>query len=131
MTDVEQWDPRSVSLGDHHRDILVNAWQDRKGSKLQLSQQDQETLRAALIAKPAEWKQFVELVDDATIVNWIKVLALCEEQYSGFDCGAKSPVIPLVSVLRARGSFSQELTGWIREHSTNRFLPYGSLLDRL
>lgn len=131
MTDVEQWDPRSISLGDNHRAILSNAWRERTGMKLPLTQEDLETMRVALMAKAGDWKQFAEPADDNTIINWIKVLVLCEEQYSGFDCGAKSPVIPLVGVLRQRGTYSREITSWIKENSSNRFLPYGSLLDRL
>ena len=43
----------------------------------------------------------------------------------------RSPVIPLVAELKRRGRYPRELTGWIKANTTNRFLPYGSLLDRL
>jgi hypothetical protein len=40
-------------------------------------------------------------------------------------------VIAIVRELRHRGSYPKELTAWIKAHTTNRFLPYGSLADRL
>jgi hypothetical protein len=40
-------------------------------------------------------------------------------------------VIPLARLLKSRGDYPEDLTAWIRAHTGNRFLPYGSLLDRL
>ena len=40
-------------------------------------------------------------------------------------------MIALARLLRERDDYSAELTAWIRSVSSNRFLPYGSLSDRL
>lgn len=61
----------------------------------------------------------------------IKVFAKGEKEIPGWEAGAKSPVIPLVRELKKRGAYSPELTTWIKANSENRFLPHGSLMDRL
>ena len=55
------------------------------------------------------------------------------ESQLGFEAGAKSPVIPLARRLRKQVDTDvfAELVRWIRAHSDNRFLPHGSLQDRL
>ena len=77
------------------------------------------------------WATFAENVDEKMIVKWIKVLCLCEERFFGFECGPRSPVIFLARELRKRGRYPKDLTLWIRNHSSNKFLPYGSLSDML
>lgn len=131
MTDVEQWDPAKNSLGDVHCAILSRAAVQHESGGLCLSDTDQAELRAVLLLGSSSWEKFVDAIDAETIVAWIRVLTICEEEYSGFDCGAKSPVIPLVRVLKRRNAYPSDLTSWIKSHSRNRFLPYGSLLDRL
>ena len=37
----------------------------------------------------------------------------------------------MVRELKRRGRFEVALTTWIKANSTNRFLPHGSLMDRL
>lgn len=77
------------------------------------------------------WRSFVESESDASIVGWIKVLTLIERDYSGFEAGSRSPVLTLISVLKAREALPADLFVWIKSHTENRFLPYGSLADRL
>lgn len=131
MTDVEQWDPTKNSLGDVHRAILSKAAVQLERGGLCLTDTDQTELRSVLLLASSSWEKFVATTDEETLVGWIKVLTICEQEYSGFDCGAKSPVIPLVRVLRKRNAYPNDLTIWIKSHSRNRFLPYGNLLDRL
>lgn len=131
MIDVEQWDPDKTALGDVHRAILTKAAAQHESGGLCLTDTDQTELRSVLLLGSSSWEKFVDTTDVETIVAWIKVLTICEQEYSGFDCGAKSPVIPLVRVLKRRKAYPNDLTSWIKGHSSNRFLPYGSLLDRL
>ena len=53
------------------------------------------------------------------------------EALPGWEAGARSPVIPLVAELKTRGEFPADLKTWIKSRTGNRFLPYGSLMDRL
>jgi hypothetical protein len=39
--------------------------------------------------------------------------------------------VPLVALLKSRAAYPSELTRWIKTNTSNRFLPYGSLMDRL
>lgn len=131
MTDVEQWDPTKNSLRDVHRVILSKGAVQLASGGLCLTDTDQAELRSVLLLGFSSWEKFVDATDVETIISWIKVLTICEQEYSGFDSGAKSPVIPLVRVLKRRNAYPSALTTWIKENSSNRFLPYGSLLDRL
>ena len=131
MPDVQDWDPAKHSLGFAHSELLNRIGSDLKDDKLQLSSEQVESLRSIYFISADAWYEFGENRPDIELVNWIKVLTLCPEQYPGFDLGARSPVIPLVRVLRRRNTYPSDLTSWIKQHSTNRFLPHGSLADRL
>ncbi|MCY3884599.1 MAG: hypothetical protein OXG24_06725 [Gammaproteobacteria bacterium] len=131
MTHVEEWDPSAASLTEEHRRILTEAARQLDAGNLCLKLADQAKLKSVLFLGFSSWEKFVRADDSKTVVAWIKVLTSCEEKYSGFECGSKSPVISLARVLRKRGTYPSELSNWIKEHSNNRFLPHGSLMDRL
>jgi hypothetical protein len=60
-----------------------------------------------------------------------RLYTLAEARDPAWEAGARSPVIALFAELRARGGDTAELATWIRTHTENRFLPHGSLQDRL
>ncbi|MXZ44132.1 MAG: hypothetical protein F4Z01_04030 [Gammaproteobacteria bacterium] len=101
------------------------------GDTIHLTTSELETLQGLFLIGAHSWTNFAQDKDAKELVNWIKVLTLCPEQYSGIEHGARSPVIALVRVLRQRSAYPETLTAWIKQHSTNRFLPYGSVADRL
>lgn len=78
-----------------------------------------------------DWSTFVSSEPTEVLVTWVKALTLVERDFSGFECGGKSPVLKLIKVLKTRQALPDDLFGWIRSHTTNKFLPYGSLADRL
>ncbi len=80
---------------------------------------------------PIDWLDAVQDLGDEAIVALIKLFTLAEMQLVGWESSAKSPVIPLVRVLKQRGSYPEDLTAWIKSNTDNRFLPHGSLMDRL
>ena len=129
MSEVSQWDPRTRRLSEDHRLILNKASRSMDSSNLGLSIEEQTKLIPALKFSPEAWLKFTEEMAVEELVDWIKVLTLCEFKLQGFDCGAKSPVIPLARRLKQQKKYPVELTTWIRKNSKNRFLPYGSLLD--
>ena len=87
---------------------------------------------AGLMTAPAErWQKAVEPLGSEQIESLIRFLTLAEEAIGGWQAGDKSPVITLVKVLKSRGSYDRSLTRWIKANSGNRFLPHGSLMDRL
>ncbi len=131
MTSVEQWDPSAATLTVKHREILNKAASSLEAHELGLNQTEQSILQPVLRLNPEIWSRFADEVDDEVLVDWIKVLTLAEHVLSGFECGSKSPVIALFRNLKSRGPLPDGLTDWIRANTSNRFLPYGSLLDRL
>jgi len=87
---------------------------------------------AGLMTAPAkDWQTAAEPLNDDQIESLIRFLTLAEEGIGGWQAGDKSPVIALVKLLKRRGSYSSSVTRWIKANSSNRFLPHGSLMDRL
>lgn len=83
-------------------------------------------------ARPGvDWAQAAQPLADDDIVALIRLFTLAEAAIPGWEAGDASPVIPLAAVLKKRRSYPSDLTGWIKAHSDNRFLPYGNLMDRL
>jgi hypothetical protein len=77
----------------------------------------------------ADWQPVAEQLDDHQIRHLVRFFTLAEEQLPGWQAGDTSPVIWLCRILKQRGQFpDKELTRWIKEHTKNRFLPYGSVL---
>ena len=66
-------------------------------------------------------------LSDAELESLVRLFTLGEMQHGSWQAGAKSPVVPLVKVLKQRGKFDPALARWIKDHTTNRFLPHGDL----
>ena len=92
---------------------------------------DAEQVRLAPIMRRelADWRPLMAALGDAELVDLVRFFALAEAELTGWEAGKRSPAIACARELRARGSYPSELTKWLRKHSSNRFLPYGSLLD--
>lgn len=78
-----------------------------------------------------DWTPLLAKASDERLVALVKFFTLAEMRLPGWEALARSPVIPLVAELKRRGRYPTELTTWIKANTTNRFLPYGSLLDKL
>ncbi len=77
------------------------------------------------------WEQFTESSSVDEVIRLIRLATLAEMRYASMQCGAKSPVIKLVKILKSKSAFSDELQQWIKSVTTNRYLPYGDLMDML
>lgn len=73
------------------------------------------------------WDNAAADLSDAEIVLLIRLFTVGEMQHASWQVGAKSPVVPLVKVLKQRDAFDQSLARWIKANTTNRFLPHGDL----
>ncbi len=93
---------------------------------------DADVLRLGQTARlPAEaWAVAGALPDDA-LVRLVRLYVLAEARSPAWKAGAASPVIHLRRLLCQRDAWPADLTAWIKSHTDNRFLPYGSLMDRL
>jgi hypothetical protein len=131
MSDVGSWEPDEPALSDVHRKILDVAIKALDRPQLGLSAEQQDSIRQAVRASTESWRDFAQEQSSAEITNWIRALTRAEMMLSGFELGARSPVIALVRLLKQRGEYPDDLTEWVKTNTDNRFLPYGSLLDRL
>ena len=131
MSDVGSWEPDVPALSDVHRMILGVAIKSLDQPDLGLSLEQQDSIRQAVHASAESWMDFAQDQSSSVVVNWIRALTRAEMVLSGFELGARSPVIALIRLLKRRGEYPDELTGWVKVNTDNRFLPYGSLLDRL
>ena len=77
------------------------------------------------------WEQFTESSSVDEVIRLIRLATLAEMRYASMQCGAKSPVIKLVKILKSKSAFSDELQKWIKSVTTNRYLPHGDLMDML
>jgi hypothetical protein len=70
-------------------------------------------------------------LSEADLDALARLYTLAEARDPAWEAGARSPVIALFAELKARGADTGDLAAWIRAHTENRFLPHGSLQDRL
>jgi hypothetical protein len=77
-----------------------------------------------------DWAAAAANLSSAELESLVRLFTLAE-RLPGWDAGARSPVIVLVAELKRRDAYPEALTAWIKANTNNRFLPYGSLLDRL
>jgi hypothetical protein len=76
-----------------------------------------------------EWQALLEPLETETLLALVRFFTLAEQHWSGWEAGDKNPAIWICKTLKPRGAFPDpELTRWIKEHSDNRFLPYGNPL---
>lgn len=86
-----------------------------------------ETSQWLMQCESADWA-VAEALDTALLEALIRFFTLVERDISGWEAGSKSPVIALVKIVKAREAFTGDLRRWIKAHTDNRYLPYGSAL---
>ena len=130
MSDVGAWEP-AAKLGANHAQALDVAAAEVADDVLAIDDAVAALLRQVFFATADERAGLFDDEPSPRLVGWARALTLAEETIPGCEGGAKSPVIALARLLRSRGDYPHDLTPWIKRVSSNRFLPYGSLLDRL
>ena len=94
--------------------------------------EDERPRLSAWMHQPRDvWMPLAETLNDEELLALVRLFTLAEMQFSGWRGDNSSPVIAFARTLRQRGAWPAEMTAWIRGNSDNRFLPYGSLMDRL
>lgn len=91
---------------------------------------EQQQLHVGLMTLPRKaWEEAAGTLSDTDIYHLIRFFTVAEMQLPGWEAGDKSPVIWLNKMLKARGKpLSKDQIQWIKQHTRNRFLPYGSVL---
>ena len=130
--DPQQFDPSQASaeLGNAlvEQAISVARAQD-EGAQLCLTTDEVAALVPAITH--AGWSAVAQDLSTQDLVALIRLFTLGEGQFSSWQAGAKSAVIKLVRVMKARKELTPELSAWIKTNTDNRFLPHGDLMDRL
>ena len=126
---VGEFDPASIEedLSDELIHRLCALVEDEK--KVNLSNADQQ--RYATLVKHKDWANKATLLESVTLETLICLFTLGESQYPQWIAEDKSPVILFVRELKNRGQFKSETNRWIKENTSNKFLPHGSLTDLL
>jgi len=130
---VERFDPGALALtlNANVLDELLRAAGELDAERFGLSADRVSALSGiARHDDKTDWVGAAASLDSGDLVALIRLFTLAE-RLPGWESGARSPVIPLARLLKSRGDYPEDLTAWIRAHTSNRFLPYGSLLDRL
>ncbi len=130
---VERFDPRAITPGLNAAvvaELLVAAERSGEDNFGLLDERITELARVARQDGGSDWVAVAETLEDADLEKLIRLFTVAE-RLPGWEAGAKSPVIPLARQLKKRGRYPEALTAWIKSQTDNRFLPYGSLMDRL
>ena len=129
---IEVWEPtggtkgRPIDIGLIEKFVDVAKGADSVStSQLKASGLDSEEW--VMNQEEAAWESAEDLTSD-DLVALVRFFTLVEHNISGWEAGAKSPVIPLVKILKSRDDFTPDLRKWIKSNTDNRYLPYGSAL---
>lgn len=75
------------------------------------------------------WRTATKSLPDANLWHLIRFFTVAEEIHGQLFAGKESPVIALNRLLKQRNApLSREQILWIKSHTTNRYLPNGSVL---
>jgi hypothetical protein len=133
MSQVGTWEPSSGAIAPD-RSLLARLARcaehlDEPG--LGLTPDEIVRYAALMRGSPEPWRAAAADLEAPIVEALIRFFTVAEEKLANWEGGAHSPVIALASELRRRGAYPKPLTAWIRAHSQNKFLPWGSLADRL
>ncbi len=73
------------------------------------------------------WALSIQSIPQTALIELIRMFTIIEQQ-QGWNLGEKSPVIALFKQLRKIAGIDKPLVGWVKNHSDNKFLPFGPLL---
>ena len=130
---VESWDPKAANsrLSDKEIDRFLAAANRLDEPGFGLDEDEVKNLAPLSKQGSVDWTIAGVGLGDAEVIALVRLFTLAEAEFALWEAGAKSPVVPLATLLKKRGAYPDDLTAWIKAHTSNRFLPYGSLLDRL
>jgi hypothetical protein len=128
------WEPGGSALpssGDLRE--AASLWREHgEGVGASLVEPLRTCLRGAMQAPAGALDEAVAELDEADLGDLVRLFTIVEV-LPGFEAGARSPVIALARRLKTRmdAEAYRDVVRWVRAHTDNRFLPHGSLQDRL
>ncbi|MEW5248810.1 hypothetical protein [Microbulbifer sp. 2201CG32-9] len=132
---VGSWEPKqtvteSGTAGDIKRELLLQFIDSVEAQSPLQETLDSDALQASHLIRlsASAWQKETARWDNSQLWRLIQFFTLAEQQLPGWDAGAESAVIPLARALRQRRApLEREQLQWIKQHSSNRYLPYGPL----
>lgn len=128
------WDPDSENKTLNTTDVDINQYiplgEETAVEKTtaDLSNDAINTLTPLMKQERSFWHSVATNLSDDEIIKLIRFFTLAEEKHSQLYAGDNSPVIGLNQSLKQRKKpLSKEFLQWIKTHSSNKFLPNGSL----
>lgn len=91
---------------------------------------EQEKSDASIMHAEQElWNTALADFDNDQLIGLIRFFTIAEMQLSGWQAGSESPVIAINQLLKSRGTkLDKDMLLWIRQNSSNRFIPNGAIL---
>ncbi len=131
LSPVHTFDPSTQLTPDATRiERLLLASTQLEEPSFGFSPEEIQHLAPLMRCQRDEWSAAAESLNDEQLVCLVRLFTLAEA-LPGWQAGERSPVIGLMAELRSRNAVPADLGAWIRSNTENRFLPWGSLLDRL
>lgn len=88
-----------------------------------------ETLQPFMAVPQSGWSDAMKAFNSDQLKSLCRFFTLAEDRWPEWFGGDQNPVIWICKELKTRGDFpDKDLTAWIKQHSRNRFLPYGNVL---
>ena len=131
MTSVGVWQPDDARLTSSTLERLSEASKFIDEPTLGLTADEIAKWSSVMRLDAQTWQPLLTAESDARLILLVRFFTVAEMRLPGWEAGARSPVIRIVAELRHRNAYPAELTAWIKANTTNRFLPYGSLAERL
>ena len=127
------WNPAEqiTELNETVLDELLAAAACSGDRNFGLSATDVERLAAVAHGNRVDWEPAIQRLGSDDLIALVRLFTLAEGVFPSWKADANSPVIAMAKTLRHRNAWPADMTGWIKRHSENKFLPYGSLLHRL
>lgn len=91
--------------------------------------EQEKTFSGIMHAQQDLWSSALSEYNEEQLISLIRFFTLAEMQLAGWHAGSQSPVIAINQVLKSRGhKLDRDMLLWIRQNSTNRFIPNGAVL---
>lgn len=131
---IGSWTPESSSSSDSaiSQDFLQRALHivdnDQIHSLMDALTEEEKAQYSIMHCETQPWSDALKGYDNDKLIKLIKFFALAEMQLPGWQAGENSPVIAINRYLVSQGDKLDKSTLlWLREHSTNRFIPNGAI----
>jgi hypothetical protein len=128
---IDVWEPKkTIEVDEVLLRKLLSGFEQVTDQQNLAAELDVELVSSGALLMKLESAAFdiAETLPDADLESLIRFFTLAEMQLPGWEAGKQNPVIYLVKIIKARGTFDPTLRRWIKSNSDNRYLPYGSAL---